>query len=105
MFGGSEACDARKAIVAEQPPGFGEFRGGAVGLSFEAIGRGEERVIVRLSRIGVAPFFEPDDSLVRTRLQKMDCAYPSIPIGDVGIARVEADCLLCERDDLIDRSG
>jgi hypothetical protein len=41
-------------------------------------------VIVLLSRIGVAPLLEPDDSLVRTRLQKMHCAYPSIPIGMKG---------------------
>jgi len=45
IFDSPEASNARKAIVAEQPPGFGEFRGGKVGLSFKAIGRGEERVI------------------------------------------------------------
>ena len=105
IFGGPEASDARKAIVAEQPPGFGEFRDGAVELSFEAIGRGQERVIVRLSGIGVAPFFEPDDRLVGARLPKIHRTYPSIAISDERIAGVEADCLLCERDDLIDRPG
>ena len=33
IFGGPEASYARKAIVAEQPPGFGKFRAGAVELS------------------------------------------------------------------------
>src|ERR1700694_212449 len=76
IFFGLEASDAGKAIVAEQPPGFVEFSGGAVGLFFEAIGRGEECVSVPFSRIGVARLFEPDDSLVCTRLQKMHSAYP-----------------------------
>src|SRR5580700_7107261 len=105
IFRAPEASDARKAIVAEQLSGFGEFRGGAVGLAFEAVGRGEERASVVFSRIGVARFFEPIDSLVSTRLQKMYHAYPYIPIGDEGIAGVEANCLLCKRDDLINRPG
>jgi hypothetical protein len=55
------------------------------------------------SRIGVAGSFEPDYSLVGARLQKMHSPYPSIPKGEVRIARVETDCLLCQRDHLIDR--
>jgi hypothetical protein len=39
ILSGPEASDARKAIVAEQPPGFGEFRGSAFGVASEAVGR------------------------------------------------------------------
>src|SRR4051794_10143100 len=37
---GLHVCDARKATVDAQPPGFGEFGGGAFGLAFEGIGGG-----------------------------------------------------------------
>ena len=37
ILGSLQADDAGKATVAAQPPGFGEFRGGAFGLAFEAI--------------------------------------------------------------------
>src|SRR5580693_4052544 len=38
---GLQAGNARKAVVAAQPPRFGEFRGGPFCLAFEAISRGE----------------------------------------------------------------
>ena len=54
-----------------QPPGFGEFGGGAFGLASEGIGRGEKGTKERGRRDGAARFFEPDDRLVGARLQQM----------------------------------
>ena len=40
-----QAGNARKEIPAVQPPGFGEFGGGAFGLASKGIGRGEAYLI------------------------------------------------------------
>jgi hypothetical protein len=89
---GLQAGDARPTIVADhQPAGFGEFGGGAGGLAFEGIGGGELGVRLVMSRIGVAPLFEPDDRLVRTRLQQMHLPDLGIPIAELGITGAEPD--------------
>ena len=65
---GFHTGDARKAIVASQSTGFGEFGGGVFGLAFEAVGRDEEHVNERQFRNGAARLFEPQDRLVGARL-------------------------------------
>jgi hypothetical protein len=71
MFGGLQAGDAGKATIAAQLPSPSEFGGGAFGLTFEGIGGSELGANVRMCRSGVARLSEPDDCLVRARLQQM----------------------------------
>src|SRR5207248_2264787 len=64
---GLQAGDARKKVSTVQPPGFGEFGGGAFGFASEGIGGGEGEMSERSARSGAARFFEPDDRLVDMR--------------------------------------
>src|ERR1700745_1239017 len=65
IFGGPQASEARKAVVAAQPAGLGEFGGGAFGLAGKRVSGSELGADVRMCPIGVARLFEPDDRLVR----------------------------------------
>jgi hypothetical protein len=65
---------AMLATVAAQPPGFGEFPGGAFGHAFEGIGRGEAGADERVCRIGVARLFEPDLRHQAGQVRRLDMA-------------------------------
>jgi hypothetical protein len=105
MSAGLHVREARKKIVAAQPSGFGEFGGGAFGLAFERISRGESATNERYCRHGAARFFEPDDRVVGVRLQQTYSPNQDVPPGDVGIAGIEANGLLRERDHLVYKPG
>jgi hypothetical protein len=89
---GLQVGDARIAIVAAQPPGFGEFGGGVFGLALEGIGGGEAGANERIFRIGVARLFEPEGIASSVR----DCSRCTRPIwkyhtpmaGSRGLSRV-----------------
>ena len=98
---GLQAGDAGKKIPALQPPGFGEFGGGAFGFASEGISSGEAAALEGYGRRGAARFFEPDDRLVGKRLQQMHSPDEVVPPTDSGIARAEANGLLDERDHLV----
>src|SRR6516165_10060254 len=85
-------------MVVAQPAGFGEFGGGTLGVSFEAIGRSEEGVHKRQLRNGVACSFEPRDRLVGARLQQIYVPNRAIKMADAGVAGTEPDGLLLKRD-------
>jgi len=59
----------------------------------------------RISRIGGARLFEPNNRLLGARLQQMNHANSPVPITDVGITRAEADGLLLGRKRLLCRPG
>ena len=99
-----EPGDARPRTFPSQPPGFGELRGGAVGLAFEGIGGGEVAVDVRECLIRGARLLEPEDRIVDMRLQQMGFADPKIPICNGRIARAEAGGLVQERNSLAYRA-
>src|SRR5215469_1479861 len=100
------AISARKGLnlgdagipTATQSAGFGEFGGGALGVAFEAIGRGEKVVRPRQFLSGAARLFEPQDCLVNPRLQKMYEPDLAIKVADSGIEGTEADGLFLKRD-------
>ena len=58
-----------------------------------------------MCRSSVARLFEPDDRLVRVRLQQMHHPDLLIENADEGIAGAEPDGLLLERDRLLYRPG
>src|ERR1700732_5113535 len=93
---GPQAGEAGIETFAPKSPGLSELGGGALGLAVEAIGGGEHSVNSRNSRTGAARLYEPDDRLVGAGLQEVHPAYSPIEIGYKGIARAEADVLLCE---------
>jgi len=97
--------EARKKVVVAQPPGFGEFGGGAFGLAFERISRGKPYSVEPCCRHGAARFFEPDDRVVGARLQQMYSPNQEVPVSDVGIAGIEANGLLGDRDHLVYKPG
>ena len=97
--------EAQKKIVVAQPPGFGEFGGGAFGLVFERISRGKPYSVEPCCRHGAARFLEPDDGVIRARLQQMYSPNQEVPPGDVGIAGIEVNSLLRERDHLVYKPG
>src|SRR5262249_44911360 len=74
-----QASHARVAIVAGQPPGFGELGRGALGLAFEGINGGKISVSVREPRIGAARLSKPEDRLLEARLQQVHPTDPLMP--------------------------
>jgi hypothetical protein len=70
--------DARKKVSAVQSPSFGEFGGGAFGFASEGVGGGEAAVVKRDARQGAAPFFEPDDRLVRRDCSRCSKGAPTV---------------------------
>src|SRR6516164_3814252 len=62
---GLQAREARKSIVQRQPPGFGEFGGGALDFAGEAIGCSEVGMGRRMLRHSATRLLEPCDRLAR----------------------------------------
>ena len=102
---GLQTGEAGEAIVGTQPAGFGEFRGCAFGLAGEGVGGSDLGADAWVSRQGAARFFEPNDRLVRARLQQMHQPDLLIPISQGSIAGAEPDGLLDERDRVVYRPG
>src|SRR5215831_4859767 len=92
-------------IVSAQPPGLGEFGGGALGLAVKAVGGSEPGTDGWYFRTGTARFFEPQDCLVRARLQQMHEPNLPIPNAEQRIAWAEPDGALDQRDRLLDRAA
>src|SRR5215471_5947427 len=91
---GLQAGDARKAISAAQPAGFGKFGGSELEFVFEGISSCEVDPNARVRRIGTACLFKPPDCLVRAGLQQMNTPNTVVPIADPGIARAKMYRLL-----------
>src|SRR5882757_3694142 len=83
-FDGPQACDGGVTIVADQPASFGEFGGGAAGLVFESMGRGQERAELWVRRSGIASSFTPEDRFVDARPQQMRAPDPAKEKTDLG---------------------
>src|SRR4029453_4993757 len=89
------------ALVADEPAGFREFDGGALGIASQSVGSGNKRAKLRVCRSGVARLLGPDQRVFAARLQEMRGANSRIKQSDLGIAWTETDGLLLSRDQRI----
>src|SRR6516162_5282486 len=95
---GSQARDTRITIVAAQPPGLGEFGGGAFALTLESVGRSKRGAGSRtFPWVCATRLFEPESRLVDARLHQMRSPNRPIPRPDVGITGTEPDGFFEER--------
>src|SRR6516165_1416490 len=95
-----QSGDARIAIVAAQPAGFGELGDGAFSLAVQSVGGSEPGADPHLRRGSATRLFQQDNPLLVAPLQKIRSPDRLIPKADVRIIGTEPDRVVYGRDRL-----